>query len=179
PPPDVEAVRPLRIGYLGTLIPSKGLDVLVRAYRRLPPGTAELHVHGNLVPYHGDDGFATRAFGPLTPADRVTWHGPYATADLPRILAGLDVVDAPALWREAFGLTVREALAASRPVVASRIGGLADALVDGVHGRLCTPGDEAELAAVLHDFAADRSALARMARACRERVPVRGFAAMA
>lgn len=179
PPPVAEAGRPLRIGYLGTLIPSKGLDVLIDAYRRLPAGAAELRIFGNATPYHGDDGFLTRGFARLTPADRVVYHGPYATADLPRILAGLDVVAAPARWREAFGLTVREALAAARPVVASRIGGLADSLVDGVHGALVPPGDVAALAAVLARWCADRDAIAAMAAACRASAPVRGFDAMA
>lgn len=178
-PASPDPARPLRIGYLGTLIPSKGLDVLVRAYRRLPPGAAELAVHGNAVPYHGDTGFLTRVFGDLSPDDRVTYHGPYRTGDLPRILAGIDVLVAPALWREAFGLTVREALAAGRPVVASRIGGLQDALADGVHGHLVPPGDVEALARTLAGLCADRPRVAAMARACRDSAPVRGFEAMA
>lgn len=179
PPPGDDPTTPLRIGYLGTLIPSKGLDVLVRALQRLSPGAAELHVHGNVVPYHGDDGYLTRTWMGLRPFDRLHYHGPYRTADLPQILAGIDVLAAPALWEEAFGLTVREALAAGRPVVASRIGGLQDALTDGEHGWLVPPGDVDALAAVLGRLAADRAELARAARACRERLHVRGFDAMA
>ena len=121
---------PLRLGYFGTLMPSKGLDVLLDAVLQLPEGTVELHVHGNAVPYHGDEGFLTRVFSLLSPGDRVTYHGPYTGHDLPALLAGIDVLAAPALWHEAFGLTVREALAAGRPVVVSRIGGLEDAIDD-------------------------------------------------
>ncbi len=177
--PDPPRELPLRVGYLGTLIPSKGLEVLVAAVGRLPAGTAELHVHGNAVPYHGDHGYLTRVFGALRPSDRVTYHGPYTTGDLARILAGLDVVVAPALWREAFGLTVREALAAGRPVIVSRIGGLQDAVADGVAGRVVPPGDPAALAAAIAGLATDRDRLRAMAAAARGTAGVRSFAAMA
>lgn len=177
PPPRRPAGAPLRIGYLGTLIPSKGLDVLVAVYQRLPAGSARLAVHGNAVPYHGDATFLTRVFASLHPGDQVTYHGPYRTGDLPRILADLDVVAAPALWHEAFGLTVREALAAGRPVVVSRIGGLQDAIDDGVEGAVCAPGDVAAWAAALRRLVDEPSLLGRWSAAARGRC--RGFAPMA
>jgi glycosyltransferase involved in cell wall biosynthesis len=177
--PDAERPpgAPLRVGYLGTLIPSKGLDVLVDACRALPPGTATLAVFGNAVPYHGDEGFLTRVFARLRPGDRVGYHGPYLPAELPGILAQVDVVAAPALWQEAFGLTVREALAAGRPVLVSAIGGLQDAITDGVEGLRLPPGDVAAWTAALAALAADRPRLAAMSRDARSRG--RGFAPMA
>ena len=156
-----------------------GWPELVRAWQRLPIGSVELHVHGNVVPYHGDASFLTRALEGLRPEDRFQFHGPYRTGDLPGILASIDLLAAPALWHEAFGLTVREALAAGRPVVASRIGGLQDAFPDSRAGRLVTPGSIDELAATLADLSGDRAGLALAARAARESVAVRGFAAMA
>jgi glycosyltransferase involved in cell wall biosynthesis len=168
---------PLRVGYLGTLIPSKGLDVLVDAMQRLPAGTATLDVFGNAVPYHGDDGFLTRVFARLRPADRITYHGPYHTSDLARILAGVDCLVAPALWAEAFGLTVREALAAGRPAIVSRIGGLADAVRDGIDGFLVTPGDRDDLVAALTRLLVEPELAARLGAAGRGRP--RTFAAMA
>ncbi|HEB52543.1 MAG TPA: glycosyltransferase [bacterium] len=153
-PPPAAGPGPLRVGYFGTLIPSKGLDVLVAATQQLPPDTVELHVHGNAVPYHGDEGFLTRCFQQLQPGHGVTYHGPYSLDEMPARIATIDVLAAPARWHEAFGLTVREALAAARPVLVSRVGGLQDAVEDGVEGRVL-----------------------RMAKACRGRA--RGFAAMA
>lgn len=179
--PEVSPRRdaPLRLGYLGTLIPSKGLDVLVRAVCELPPGAVELHVHGNVVSYHGDDGFLTRAFAPVQPVHSVTWHGPYHTDDLPEILATVDVVAQPALWEETYGLTVREALAAGRPVLVSRIGGLQEAFTDGVGGRILPPGDVSAWRDTLAELAADPQKVAEMGRQARAEAPVRGFAEMA
>ena len=168
---------PLRLGYLGTLLPSKGLEVLVRAVQRQPQGTVQLDIHGNAVPYHGDHGYLTRVFGSLRPGDPVHYHGPYGAGDLPRILAAMDVACAPALWHEAFGLTVREALAAGRPILVSRVGGLQDAVVDGTGGRVLPPGDVEAWAEAIGTLAADRAATRRMARQARGQA--RGFAAMA
>jgi glycosyltransferase involved in cell wall biosynthesis len=179
--PDLTTDRrePLQVGFLGTLIPSKGLHVLVDAVQRLAPGRVELRIHGNTCAYHGDATYLTRVFGRLTPDDRVTYSGPYRTADLPGLLGGIDLLAAPALWREAFGLTVREALAAGRPVVASRIGGLADALVDGDSGYLLPPGDPIALARALDQLAADRPRLHALGARARSTGPGRGFAEMA
>ncbi|MBK8100467.1 MAG: glycosyltransferase [Planctomycetes bacterium] len=175
PPPTFAG--PLRVGYLGTLIPSKGLHVLLAALRRLPPGTASLDIHGNTVPYHGDEGYLTRCFAPLRAGDPVRYHGPYVAADLPRILAALDVVAAPALWQEAFGLTVREALAAGRPVLVSRIGGLQDAVTDGTEGLVLPPGDVDAWAAAIATLAGNPDRLRAMAASSRPRA--RGFAELA
>ncbi|MEZ5965884.1 MAG: glycosyltransferase family 4 protein [Planctomycetota bacterium] len=161
--------QPLRVGFLGTLIPSKGLDVLVDALQRLPAGAATLDVWGNAVPYHGDEGFLTRVFSRLRPEDRVVYHGPYHTHDLARILTPLDCVVAPALWAEAFGLTVREALAAGRPALVSQIGGLADAVRHEVDGFVLPPGDRAALARALARLATEPDLAARFGAAGRGR----------
>jgi glycosyltransferase involved in cell wall biosynthesis len=159
------------------LIPSKGLDVLVDAVQQLPGGTIQLAIHGNAVPYHGDHSFLTKVFSRLRAGDQVAYHGPYSTADLPAILGPLDCVVAPALWEEAFGLTVREALSAGRAAVVSRIGGLQDAVRDEVDGLLFSPGDRAGLARLLTRLVAEPDLAARLGAAGRKQP--RGFTAMA
>lgn len=168
---------PLRVGYFGTILPSKGLHVLLDAVLALPPGSVSLRIHGNVVPYHGDETYLLRCFQRLRPGCDVHYGGPYTENELPRLLMGIDVLAAPALWHEAFGLTVREGLAAGRPVLVSRIGGLQDAVTDGVQGRVLPPGDVAAWAAALGQLAADRRLVQQLAQGTRHRA--RGFAAMA
>jgi len=179
PPPPPQG--PLRVGYLGTLIPSKGLHVLKEAFLavwgRFGSGCS-LDIHGNAVSYHGDDTYLRRVFGDLPEGAPIHYHGPYATRDLPRILAGIDVLVAPALWAEAFGLTPREALAAGRPVICSRIGGLQDAVSEDADGLLVPPGDAGALAGALARLAGDRSHLLKLAAGARRRAG-HGFDAMA
>ncbi len=121
--------------------------------------------------------YPLRCFQRLQPGAGVSYHGPYALGELPHLLAGIDVLAAPALWHESFGLTVREALAAGRPVLVSRVGGLQDAVQDGKEGLVLPPGDVPAWTAALARLAADRGLVQRMAGAARARA--RGFAAMA
>jgi len=168
---------PLRVGYFGTLMPSKGLDILIAAVTQLPADLVELHIHGNAVPYHGDHSYLNKCFQQLQPGSAVTYHGPYSLEEMPARIATVDVLAAPALWHEAFGLTVRESLAASRPVLVSRVGGLQDAVEDRVQGRILEPGDVPAWAEAIAELAQDRRLLQRYVAACRGRA--RGFAAMA
>ena len=168
---------PLRLGYLGALIVSKGLHVVLDALTQLPAGTASLAIHGNAAPYHGDETYLNRCFQQLSPGSGVSYHGPYGPTELPGRMAGIDVLVAPALWHEAFGLTVREALAAGRPVLVSEIGGLQDAVIDGEQGMVLPPGDVAAWARAIRQLADDRARVAAMAHKARTRA--RSFAEMA
>jgi trehalose synthase len=72
---------------------------------------------------------------------------------------------------EGFGLTVAEAMWKGRPVVASRIGGIQDQIVDGESGVLLDdPSDLEEYGAALRDLLADEAGAERIGRNARERV---------
>jgi glycosyltransferase involved in cell wall biosynthesis len=72
--------------------------------------------------------------------------------DVARCLAAADIAVLPSL-HEGLGVAALEAMAASRPVVASRVGGLAEVVVDGETGRLVPAGDATALAAALEELA--------------------------
>ena len=80
------------------------------------------------------------------------------------VMRHLDVLVAPSR-QEPFGTVLAEAMAAGTPVVATRVGGLAEVVADGVTGRLVTPGDPAELAAAVLEVLADRERMGAAARA--------------
>jgi glycosyltransferase involved in cell wall biosynthesis len=92
----------------------------------------------------GSDEMRVRRF---TDSIRLTQvvHFPGVVGDLRPWLARAEVVWVPSL-REGGWQTALEAMAAGRPVVASRLPGLAEVVVDGQTGFLVTPGDKAELA---------------------------------
>ena len=77
---------------------------------------------------------------------------------------------APSTWPEPFGVVVLEAMAAGRPVIASRIGGLPDMVVDGETGVLIPPDDPAALRTALERLLADRDLRDQLGQAGQRRV---------
>jgi glycosyltransferase involved in cell wall biosynthesis len=75
----------------------------------------------------------------------------------------------PSLLPETFGLAALETAAAGKPIVASRIGGLIDVVVDGETGLLVLPGSRDDLAAAMQRLLDDEGLRARMGEAARRR----------
>jgi glycosyltransferase involved in cell wall biosynthesis len=74
---------------------------------------------------------------------------------LPQCYAGADICVVPSLVQEGWPIVAVEAMAAGRPVVASRIGGLQFLVRDRATGLLSEPGDAADLCARLEDLLSD------------------------
>jgi glycosyltransferase involved in cell wall biosynthesis len=70
---------------------------------------------------------------------------------------------------EGFGLAVLEAMSAGLPVVSTKVGGVADLVVDGVTGRLVAPGDRASLAGAVESLLDDPYLRGRLGQAARAR----------
>jgi phosphatidylinositol alpha-mannosyltransferase len=86
-----------------------------------------------------------------------------------RLLHESDLLCAPSLGGESFGMVLTEAFAAGTPVVCSDIAGYGDVARDGIDAVLVPPGRPAELGEALHELAFDRQRRERMSVAARER----------
>jgi glycosyltransferase involved in cell wall biosynthesis len=163
PPPAPVAGR-VTVGAVANLRPVKGLDVLVRAAAWLshkhPQVTFRVAGEGE---QRGELEAAVRAAGL---AGRFELPG--ATADVPGFLAGLDVAVLPSR-AEGMSNALLEYMAAGRPVVATAVGATPDVVVDGEHGLLVPPGDEAALAAALARLLGEPGLAGRLAAAARRR----------
>jgi glycosyltransferase involved in cell wall biosynthesis len=159
----------LRLGVLGTVLPSKGALELARAVLASRVEGLTLEIHGALPSYHGDGRYVEElcALAAREPAIRV--HGPFDHARLAEILAGLDGVAAPSRWNEVYGLTVREARAAGLPVLVSDAGALPGVVEDGAAGLVVPAEDPSAWVAALRRFAdpCERAAWAGHTRAPR------------
>jgi glycosyltransferase involved in cell wall biosynthesis len=166
----------LRLGVLGTVLPSKGALELARALVAADAPGLVLEVHGHLPSYHGDASYVEELRRLAAREPRVRVHGPFAHDELPAILARLDGVAAPSRWEEVYGLTVREARAAGLPVLVSDAGDL-PAVTAGGRAGLVVPRDDPDAwVLALRRFASDAAARAAWS-ACD--APVRGAREMA
>jgi phosphatidylinositol alpha-mannosyltransferase len=160
------AARPqgehLRILFVGQAVERKGLPLLLRAFEALREHVpAELTVIGpspaELTPLMLD----TRGVRMLGKVDDETkW----------RELEEADILCAPSLRGESFGMVLTEAFAAGTPVVASNIAGYRDVVSDGVDGVLVAPGDAQALAETLRDLQEDPGRRDAMAQAAVKKV---------
>jgi glycosyltransferase involved in cell wall biosynthesis len=135
-PPDASIV-----GVVARLEHEKGHRTLLEAWPRVlarAPGAYLLVVgEGHLRPE------LERLAADLGIASRVVFVG--RRDDIPAVTAALDVAVLPS-YREAQGIVVLEAMALSRPIVATRVGGIPEMIEDGVSGLLVPPHDPVAMA---------------------------------
>jgi glycosyltransferase involved in cell wall biosynthesis len=142
---DPSGLTHARFAYIGGLTWQKGVHVLIEAFNRLPAGS-ELWIAGD---ESADPAYAASLRASAGPG--VRFFGGLTHAQVWDILGQVDVVAVPSLWYETFSLIVHEAFAAGRPVIASRLGALAEVIRDGVDGLSAMPGDvDAWADALLH-----------------------------
>jgi GT2 family glycosyltransferase len=151
----------LRLGFAGSLIPSKAPHVLLEAAARMPPESVSVDLLGGASAYHGDADYHAR-LAPLLGRPFVRKLGPVPHERIARALADIDVLVVPSEWIENAPFIIREAFAAGAPVVASNLGGMAEMVRDGVDGLLFSPGDSASLAAQLQRLIAEEKLLDRL-----------------
>ena len=142
------------IAFLGTVIPSKGVHVLVEAFNLLYRPELKLNVFGDAPSYHGETGYIEKMRSTLKPDIDVEFHGRYDPMALPLIMKGVDVLVVPSVWWESFCLTIREGLLGGCIVVAADHGAMAEALDGGRNGVLFEPGSPQDLCLKLEDLLA-------------------------
>ncbi len=148
--------KKLRFGFLGRLVPTKGIHLLLNAFRKIPYQDVELHVHGTLE--------GTGNYLQIEYADdsRVKFHGEYDYTELPSILSDIDVLVVPSIWYENSPLVIHEAFMAGIPVITSNFGGMAELVTDHLNGLLFKRGDVEDLKRKMEAFIEDRSLLLRL-----------------
>lgn len=159
--------------FVGTVMPRKGVDDLVRATSELVAdrGYEDLQV---VVAGEDDlDGEYTAEVQSLAAekgvVDAVTFAGFVPDEDLSALYSVADAFVLPSR-EEGFGMTVTEALAAGTPVVATDVGGIPRLVDEGEQGYLVTPNAPGEVATgVDRLLSADEAARVRMAEQSRER----------
>jgi glycosyltransferase involved in cell wall biosynthesis len=160
PPSSPDCGGPLIVGVLTRLIPLKNVEAAIKAAACLAEHQIDVQVE---IAGTGPSEPVLRELArSLKVAQRVRFLG--WQTDIQSLLKRWDVLVVSSL-EEGLPVSVLEAMAAARPVVASRIGGLGELVVDGVTGMLVAPDDTDALVASLANLACDRQKLILMGRA--------------
>jgi glycosyltransferase involved in cell wall biosynthesis len=193
---DVDRFRPAperppdRLFFAGRIAPDKGLHVLADAFRELrrrypdlklelvgpeAPVPREMQVGLSSDPLvQGLEVFYGRSYVEVLrerlgeDGAAVHFAGRVEADQMPPRYANATIAVMPS-FEEGFGLPVVEAMASGLPVVVSRVGGMAEIVVDGETGFLVPAGDAAALAAAIERLLADPESARRMGTAGRER----------
>jgi L-malate glycosyltransferase len=164
----IPAHAPL-VAEVGRLCDVKGQRELIDAIRRVPEAHAVL-VGADLEHGGAYEQALRRRADELGVADRVVFTG--RRADAARVLAAADVVALPS-WTEGLPLVVLEAMALGRAVVATRVGGTPELVIEGETGLLVPPRDAGALADALRRVLSDDALRQRLGDAGRRRVEER------
>ena len=148
------------VGVVARLEPEKGHQTLIEAWphvlRTCPDAYLLIVGEGSRRDFLEQWAAAHRV------AHRVIFTG--RRDDVPAVTAGFDVAVLPS-WREAQGLSILEAMALSRPVVASDVGGIPEMIEDGVTGLLVQHDNPVALAAAIVRLLTDHAYADTLARA--------------
>ncbi len=147
---------PIRFAYIGGLSWQKGVHILIDAFSEIY-GSWELWIAG-------DESFDPAYVACLRAqaTSSVRFLGRLTREEVWETLAQVDVVLVSSLWYETFSFIISEAFASGAPVVASRLGPLAERIRDDVDGFLVPPGDVAAWRMVLQRLVDEPDLLTRL-----------------
>ncbi len=137
--------------FVGRLVYRKGLHVLIKALQRVRIRDFKLYVVGG-----GYMGILSRILAKAYEVeDKVEFLGVVPEEVKLELYRRAKVVVVPSIFNESFGIVALEAMAAGRPVIASRVGGLEEVVIDGETGLLVEPGSEEQLAEAIEMLLGD------------------------
>jgi glycosyltransferase involved in cell wall biosynthesis len=148
---------------VGRLAPEKGFDVLIEAFTSMHPRLPDVRL---VIAGEGPEAPQLKVLAEAT-GNRVLFVG--HMPDTVPLFEAADIVVAPSR-QEGQGIVPLEAMAAGRPVIASRVGGLVETIVEGRTGLLVPSDDVHALAEALKNLLQDAERRAEMGAAGRHRV---------
>ena len=129
---------PFTIGYVSRIDTGKGWDVLLRAIQDI---YKEYPIQVKIAGTGRQVEELKHMISTLNLSHIITYYGSLSHAELPQFYANLTLFVFPTTLKESLGLVGLEAMAASKPVIGSAIGGLKSYIKDGYNGFLIPPGN--------------------------------------
>jgi glycosyltransferase involved in cell wall biosynthesis len=157
---------PIRVVFLGNLIPRKGVDVLLRAVACIPEGLVRVEIIGDdkIDPVYTRK--VRRLFKNSLPSEAVRFHNSLDDKDLAFLLGECHIMAIPSEY-EGFGISYLEGMGFGLPAIGTTAGGTAEIINHGENGYLVEPGDVDGLCISIMEFSHDRDRLLEMSLAAR------------
>jgi glycosyltransferase involved in cell wall biosynthesis len=155
------------VGYIGRLVPEKGVDILLRAI-----SLTDNNIFGYIVGCGpGKDSLLKLAKG-LNVEDRITWHNAVEFKEVPKLMKSFDILVLPSkstkIWKEQFGRVLIEAMACGIPVIGSKSGEIPNVVGNG--GLVFDEGNFRELANAIQTIQSSNTIRDNLIKRGREKV---------
>ena len=130
--------KKVRFGFLGRIIPVKGISLLIDAFNELDHSKAELNIYGRLPS-------SSMYLKNRCVNSAIHFKGGYNYNDISKVLSNIDVLVVPSIWHENSPLVIHEAFLAKIPVITSNLGGMAELVAHKKNGLLFELGNVEDL----------------------------------
>jgi glycosyltransferase involved in cell wall biosynthesis len=152
------SLGPLRLIFLGNIIPRKGLHTLIAALGKIPKGACILTVIGDTSVNPAYTRTILRQVSRLDLKDTVHFHEALEDKALEKLLSDSHVLVVPSSY-EGFGIVYLEAMSFGLPVIGTTLGAASEIITPGDSGYLIEPVDSASLADILQKLHKNRDLL--------------------
>ncbi|GIK24979.1 MAG: hypothetical protein BroJett006_12250 [Betaproteobacteria bacterium] len=151
PEPPQQAIT---LGFLGTIIPQKGIDTLVKAFSQVRDGRLKLRIAGGT---YGNTAFFEQVRTASAQDGRIEWLGHLAPEQAMEFINSLDVLCIPSRVPESFSMVLHEAAALGKPALVTDLGAPKEFVVKHMAGRVLPHDDINAWKSAIADLCADAS----------------------
>jgi len=137
-------------GYIGTVLPHKGVHLIVEAIKMIRSQNIKVKIYGN---YFYEKEYYDKLKKMVEGDSRVEFLGEYEDDEMQHIMNDTDCTIVPSIWWEISPLTALTSLAHKVPVITINIGGAAELIKDGVNGFNFEIGNSKSLASIMERIA--------------------------
>jgi glycosyltransferase involved in cell wall biosynthesis len=139
--------KTLRIGFIGTIFEHKGVDILVKAFQRLPDDAdAVLQIYGDMTQFpEYASTIETLVNSHPSKRKKISFLGKFPNKELGSKLQNMDVMVVPSRWYENTPLVIQSALTTRTPVVCTDLGGMSELIKHNFNGLLFPLNDDLSL----------------------------------
>ena len=135
----------IRFGFLGRIIPVKGISLLISSFNKLKDHKAELNIFGKLPS-------SSIYLEERCNNSAINFRGEYDYENISEVLSNIDVLIVPSIWYENSPLVIHEAFIAKIPIITSNLGGMAELVQNEKNGLLFKSGNVKDLAEKMNRF---------------------------